>query len=114
MNVQYTVGKNIPLADYLSRHPITWTGESETENNANRQGEVEAEEEFKINQIYGLFDFNRTIKNYAIHRAILAITTNRPITTRHAYTTNRTDRSSEFFFTKQLQLDQFSQTTAKM
>ena len=57
MNVQYTAGKNIPLPDYLSRHPIV--NELGTEElNANE--EKEAEEEFVINQIYGLIEFNRT------------------------------------------------------
>ena len=57
VNVQYTAGKNIPLTDYLSRHPIV--NELGTEElNANE--EKEAEEEFVINQIYGLFEFNRT------------------------------------------------------
>ena len=56
VNVQYTAGKNIPLTDYLSRHPITHEHEAKTpcENE-----ERKAEEEFVINQIYGLFDFNR-------------------------------------------------------
>ena len=56
VNVQYTAGKNIPLPDYLSRHPITHQHEAETpcENE-----ESEAEEEFVINQIYGLFESNR-------------------------------------------------------
>ena len=57
VNVQYTAGKNIPLTEYLSRHPIV--NELGTEElNANE--EKEAEEEFVINQIYGLFEFNRT------------------------------------------------------
>ena len=57
MNVQYTAGKNIPLTDYLSRHPIV--NELGTEElNANE--EKVAEEEFVTNQIYGLFEFNRT------------------------------------------------------
>ena len=57
VNVQYTAGKNIPLTDYLSRHPILTERHAETpcENE-----EKEAEEEFVINQIYGLFEFNRT------------------------------------------------------
>ena len=56
MNVQYTAGKNIPLTDYLSRHPIAHEHEAE----APRENEErEAEEEFVINQIYGLFEFNR-------------------------------------------------------
>ena len=57
VNVQYTAGKNIPLTDYLSRHPIIHEHETETP----REGdESEAEEEFVINHIYGLFEFNRT------------------------------------------------------
>ena len=57
VNVQYTAGKNIPLTDYLSRHLILTERQAETpcENE-----EKEAEEEFVINQIYGLFEFNRT------------------------------------------------------
>ena len=56
VNVQYTAGKSIPLTDYLSRHPITYEHEAETpcENE-----EREAEKEFVIKQIYGLFEFNR-------------------------------------------------------
>ena len=55
--MQYTAGKNIPLTDYLSRHPILTERQAETpcENE-----EKEAEEEFVMNQIYGLFEFNRT------------------------------------------------------
>ena len=57
VNVQYTAGRNIPLTDYLSRHPIIHEHETETP----REGlEREAEEEFVINQIYGFFEFNRT------------------------------------------------------
>ena len=57
VNVQYTAGKNIPLTDYLSGHPMV--NELGTEElNANE--EKEAEEEFVINQIYSLFEFNRT------------------------------------------------------
>ena len=64
VNVQYTAGKNIPLTDYLSRHPIV--NELGTEElNANE--EKEAEEEFVINQIYGLFEFNRTIGSITQH-----------------------------------------------
>ena len=33
VNVQYTAGKNIPLTDYSSRHPIVNTDESAAENN---------------------------------------------------------------------------------
>ena len=60
VNVQYTAGKNIPLTDYLSRHPIVNTGENATENNLSGQNEVKSEEEFVINQIHGLFDFIQT------------------------------------------------------
>ena len=49
------------MTDYSGRHPITYAGESEVENKTDRQEEIEAEEEFVINQIYGLVDFNRTI-----------------------------------------------------
>ena len=59
-NVQYTAGKNIPLTDYLSRHPIVNTGENAAENNFSGQNEAESEEEFVINQIHGLFDFIQT------------------------------------------------------
>ena len=55
MNVQYTAGKNIPLTDYLSRHPIAQEHEAE----ASCENEREVEEKFIINQIYGLFEFNR-------------------------------------------------------
>ena len=57
VNVQYTAGKNIPLTDYLSRHPILTEYQAET---SCENEETEAEEEFVINQIYGLFEFNRT------------------------------------------------------
>ena len=59
VNVQYTAGKNIPLTDYLSRHPIVPTKIAELENKADRQSETEADEEFVVNQIYGLFEFNQ-------------------------------------------------------
>ena len=59
VNIQYTAVKNIPLTDYLSRHPIVPTEIAELENTADGQGEAEAAEEFVINQIYGLFEFNR-------------------------------------------------------
>ena len=57
VNVQYTAGKNNPLTDYLSRHSITRPSGTETRCT---QDEKEAEEEIVINQIYGLFEFNRT------------------------------------------------------
>ena len=57
VNVQYTAGKNIPLTDYLSRHPILTEHQAET---SCENEEKEAEEEFVINQIYGLFEFNCT------------------------------------------------------
>ena len=66
LNVQYTAGKNIPLTDYLSRHPIVNTGENATENSLSGQNEAESEEEFVINQIHGLFDFIQT--NLSIKR----------------------------------------------
>ena len=59
VNVQYTAGKNIPLTDYLSRHPIVPTELTELENRADGLNKTEAEEEFVINQIYGLFKFNQ-------------------------------------------------------
>ena len=55
--VQDTAGKNIPLTDYLSRHPILTERKAEA---SCENEEKEAEEEFVINQIYGLFEFNRT------------------------------------------------------
>ena len=60
VNVQNTAGKNIPLTDYLNRHPIVPTELTELENKADGLNETEAEEEFVINQIYGLFEFNQT------------------------------------------------------
>ena len=60
VNVQYTAGKNIPLTDYLSRHPIVNTGENATENNFSGQNEAKSKEEFVINQIHGFFDFIQT------------------------------------------------------
>ena len=60
VNVQYTAaGKNISLTDYLSRHPIIPTEIVEIENKADGLTEAEAEEEFVINQIYGLLEFNQ-------------------------------------------------------
>ena len=67
VNVQYTAGKNYPLTDYLSRHPIVNTAENETENDVSGQTETESEEEVVINQIHGLFDFiqlNGSIKRF--------------------------------------------------
>ena len=67
VNVQYTAGKNIPLTDYLIRHPIVNTGENAAENNFSGQNEAESEEEFVINQIHGIFEFiqtNRSIKRF--------------------------------------------------
>ena len=61
MNVQYTAGKNIPLTDYLSHHPSTHSDESEVDQKTDRQEKRQAEEDFVINQIYGLFDFNQTV-----------------------------------------------------
>ena len=49
VNVQYKAGKNIPLTDYLSRHPIAHKSGTETSYAHN---EKESEEEFVINQIY--------------------------------------------------------------
>ena len=68
VNVQYTAGKNIPLTDYLSRHPIVNTDENAAENSFSGQNETEFEGEFVINQIHGLFDFIQTngiIKRFA-------------------------------------------------
>ena len=60
VNLQYTAGKNIPLTEYLSRHPNISTAESGPENGRNEQQETEAEQEFVINQIHGLFEFIQT------------------------------------------------------
>ena len=59
VNVQYTAGKNIPLTDYLSRHPIIPSEIAELENKADGLTEAGAEEEFVINQIYGLLELNQ-------------------------------------------------------
>ena len=59
VNVQYTAGKNIPLTDYLSRHPIVPTESVELENKAGGQSKAEADEEFVANEIYALFEFNQ-------------------------------------------------------
>ena len=59
VNVQYTDGKNVPRTDYLSRHPIAPTEIAELENEADGQNEADADEEFVVNQIYDLFEFNR-------------------------------------------------------
>ena len=59
VNIQYTAGTNIPLTDYLSRHPIVCCGEIEVESNANGQNEIECEEEFVVDQLYALFEFNQ-------------------------------------------------------
>ena len=61
VNVQYTPGKNIPLTDYLSRHPIVPTETTELENKADGLDEAEAEEEFVINQIYSLLELNQKL-----------------------------------------------------
>ena len=60
VNVHYTAGKNIPLTDYLGRHPIVITAENETENYVSGQTETESEEEIVINQIHGLIHFIQT------------------------------------------------------
>ena len=62
VNIQYTAGKNIPLTHYLSRHPIIPTKITELEklpSKADGQNEAEADEEFVVNQICGIFEFNR-------------------------------------------------------
>ena len=61
VNVQYTAGKNCPLMDHLSSHPISNSDGSEVIDETSRHIETEAEQDFVINQLYGLFDFNRTI-----------------------------------------------------
>ena len=73
--------KNIPLTDYLSRHPIIPSEIAELENKADGLTEAEAEEEFVINQIYGLLEFNQ--KRGSIKRF-----TERNETTRHKNSTN--------------------------
>ena len=57
VNLQYTADKNIPLTDFLSRHPIIHNTETETQC---EQDENNYELFFGFNQIYGLFEFNRT------------------------------------------------------
>ena len=57
VNVQYSAGKDIPLPDYLNHHPIVHDHGTETSCTIE---EKEAKEEFVINKIYGLFEFNRT------------------------------------------------------
>ena len=59
VNIQYTAGQNIPLTDYLGRHSIIPTKITELENKADGQNEAEADEEFVVNQLYGLFESNR-------------------------------------------------------
>ena len=44
----------------MSRHPIVPTELTELENKTDGSNETEAEEEFVVNQIYGLFEFNQT------------------------------------------------------
>ena len=61
VNVQYRAGKNIPITDYLSRHPIVSIKTTELENKADGLGEAEAEEDFVINQIYGLLESNQRL-----------------------------------------------------
>ena len=60
VNVQYTAGKNIPPTDYLSRHPIVPIEITELDNKADGLNEAVTEEDFIINQIYGLFELNQT------------------------------------------------------
>ena len=43
VNVKYTAGKNIPVTEYLSRHPIPHSDESEVNNKTFRPEETEAE-----------------------------------------------------------------------
>ena len=66
VNIQYTAGKNNPLTDYLSHHPIVLTENTVLENKADRLNEAEAGTKFVINQIYGLLEFNqmRGIKRF--------------------------------------------------
>ena len=59
VNVQYTAGKNIPLTDDLSRHPIVPTKITGQENKADGVNEAEPEEDFVVYQIYCLFEFNQ-------------------------------------------------------
>ena len=68
VNLQYTAGKNIPLTDYLSQHPILAPPRAERKTVETNSEKTEAEEEFVINQIHGLFEFiqpNGSIKEFA-------------------------------------------------
>ena len=47
------------MTEYLSRHPIIPTEIAELENKADGLTEAEAEEEFTINQLYSLLEFNQ-------------------------------------------------------
>ena len=60
VNFQFTIRKNIPLTDYLSRHPIANGDKTDAERKTDDQDEIEAEEEFVVIQNYGLFEFVRT------------------------------------------------------
>ena len=55
--MQFSAGKNIPLTDYLSRHPIAHDSGTERSYAHDKK---EAEKELVIHQIYGLFEFSRT------------------------------------------------------
>ena len=46
--------------DYRSRHPIVYDDKTEAERKNSEHDKLETKEEFVINQIYCLFDFNRT------------------------------------------------------
>ena len=54
------ISKKTDRTDYLSRHPIVPTETTELEIKADGQSETKAEEEFVVNQIYSLFEFNQT------------------------------------------------------
>ena len=82
VKVQYTAGKNIPLTDYLSRHPFVLTEITELENKADGINEGEAEVELVVNQIYGLFEFNQTHGHKTIYRTSRRERKFRPITRR--------------------------------
>ena len=59
VNVQYTTGENFPVTDQPSRHPITHGDATETQRE-NERDDTEFIDGYVLNQIYGLFNFNRT------------------------------------------------------
>ena len=95
VNAQNTAGENITLTEYLGRHRITYTGESAIQNRADCQKAMEAEEKFVNNQIYGLFDFNRTVGSITqfFQRTTPAQRTDQSQRGKRTRGRNRTDRS---------------------